>query len=81
MTTASTSAGTRHAETERPAYPPLQAVSRPTVPTAQCGYYLDRRDQTLRGWACHEDGPLRPIRVNGRLAWSVAEIKRLLGVL
>lgn len=27
-----------------------------------------------------ENGPLRPIRVHGRLAWPVAEIRRLLGV-
>jgi hypothetical protein len=27
-----------------------------------------------------EDGPIRPLRVNGRLAWPVAEIRRVLGV-
>jgi hypothetical protein len=61
-------------------FPPLEQVTRPTVPTEQAGYYLDRRPQTLRGWACHEDGPLRPLRVNGRLAWPVAGIKAVLGV-
>ena len=24
-----------------------------------------------------EDGPLRPLRINGRLAWPVAEIRRI----
>jgi hypothetical protein len=40
-----------------------------------------RRPQTLRGWACLETFPdgLRPIRVNGRLAWPVAGIRRALG--
>ncbi|CDS49416.1 hypothetical protein [Polaromonas sp. CG9_12] len=48
--------------------------------TAAAAYYLSRRPQTLRGWACLENGPLRPIRIMGRLAWNVAEIRRLLGV-
>jgi len=37
-----------------------------------------RTPQTLRKWACYEDGPLRPVRVNGRLSWTVADIRRLL---
>jgi hypothetical protein len=74
------SAGTRHAAIESHQYPPLEAVTRPTVPTEQAGYYLDRRPQTMRAWACLESGPLRPIRINGRLAWPVADIKRVLGV-
>lgn len=40
----------------------------------------NRQQQTLRGWACREDGPIRPIRVFGRLAWKTEEIKKLLGV-
>lgn len=59
-------------------FPPLELVNRPTVPTRQAAYYLNRRPQTLRGWACMECGPLRPHRVMGRLAWSVAEIKELM---
>ena len=58
----------------------LEEVNRPTVDTATAAYYLNRRPQTLRGWACHEDGPLRPLRISGRLAWRIAEIRRLLGV-
>ena len=61
-------------------FPKLEDVNRPTVETASAAFYLNRREQTLRGWACHEDGPLRPIRIHGRLAWSVFEIKRILGV-
>ena len=63
-----------------PSFPKLEHINRPTVETASAAYYLNRQQQTLRGWACHEDGPLRPVRVNGRLAWSVSEIKRVLGV-
>ena len=61
-------------------FPPLELVNRPTVPTEQAAHYLNRRPQTLRGWACAEDGPLRPMRINGRLAWPVAELRRVLGV-
>ena len=58
-------------------FPPLESVTRPAVDTAAAAHYLNRRPQTLRGWACHEDGPLRPIRINGRLAWPVAELIRV----
>lgn len=61
-------------------YPPLEEINKPSVPTEQAAYYLNRKQQTLRGWACLENGPLRPLRVHGRLAWPVAEIKRVLGV-
>ena len=61
-------------------FPPLESVTRPTVSTAAAAYYLNRRPQTLRGWACLENGPIRPRRISYRLAWSIAEIKHLLGV-
>lgn len=63
-----------------PPFPPLESVTRPTVPTEQAAYYLERRPQTLRGWACHEDGPLRPVRVNSRLHWKTADLRNLLSV-
>lgn len=60
-------------------FPPLEMVNQPNVPTEQAAYYLNRRPQTMRLWACHENGPLRPIRVHGRLAWPVTEIRRIVG--
>jgi hypothetical protein len=60
------------------AFPPLEQVTRPTVPTDAAAHYLNRKPQTLRAWACLENGALRPVRINGRLAWSVLEIKKLL---
>ena len=63
-----------------PAFAPLESVTSPTVDTAAVAYYLNRKPQTCRTWACYEDGPLRPLRVHGRLAWPVADIRRLLGV-
>lgn len=59
---------------------PLDQETRTHVSTAVMCHHMGRKEQTARGWACHEDGPLLPTRVNGRLAWPVADIRRLLGV-
>ncbi|SFL40836.1 hypothetical protein SAMN05216302_10814 [Nitrosomonas aestuarii] len=61
-------------------FPFIETVTRPTVTTAEAAYYLNRRPQTLRTWACFENGLICPIRINGRLAWPVSEIKKILGV-
>ena len=58
-------------------FPPLESVTRPTVDTATAAYYLNRRPQTLRCWAMNQH-PIRPLNINGRLAWPVAELRRLL---
>lgn len=65
-------------ETSAAYFPPLEQVTRPTVPTDAAAYYLNRQPQTCRAWACLENGPIRPIRINGRLAWLVADIRALL---
>jgi hypothetical protein len=39
---------------------------------------LNRRPQTLRKWAHTGTGPISPIRINGRLAWSSVQIAALL---
>ena len=59
---------------------PLDREPRATVDTETAAYHLSREPQTLRVWACKENGPLRPLRVHGRLAWPTAEIRRLLGM-
>ncbi|MBV5322763.1 MAG: hypothetical protein JZU60_02875 [Ilumatobacteraceae bacterium] len=66
--------------TDGPQFPPLESVTRPTVETAAAAFYLNRQPQTLRIYACHENGPLRPIRVQGRLHWKTDDLRRLLGV-
>ena len=58
-------------------FPPLESVTRPTVPTDAAAHYLNRKPQTMRTWACLENGALRPVRINGRLAWKVSEIRTL----
>lgn len=65
----------------RTVYPvPLAQETRAALPTNEAAFHLNRAEQTLRLWAMREDGPLRPVRVHGRLAWSVSDIRRLLGV-
>ena len=54
------------------------AAGRDALPTNESAHALNRKDQTLRKWACHDNGPIRPIRVNGRLMWLVKDIAALL---
>jgi hypothetical protein len=74
------SAVTRRAVSDPQKFPPIELERRPRVITEQAAHYLNRRPQTLRAWACLENGPLRPTRISGRLAWGMAEIRELLGV-
>jgi len=61
----------------------LALEQRTHVNTAAAAYYLNRRPQTLRDWhhrgAFPTDG-LRPLVLNGRLAWSIPAIKFAMGV-
>lgn len=61
-------------------FPALAEVSRgrDTLPTNQAAPAINRAPQTLRKWAALECGPIRPIRINGRLAWRVADLRALL---
>lgn len=60
--------------------PRLAEVNLPALDTATAAAYLNRQPQTLRVWACFENGPIRPIRINGRLAWPTDDVRRLLHV-
>ena len=59
---------------------PLAQETRAALPTPEAAYHLNRAQQTLRLWAMRGDGAVKPLRINGRLAWPVADIKSLLGV-
>jgi hypothetical protein len=61
------------------AFPPLEAETRTAVPTDCAAFHLGRKPQTLRAWACREDGPIFPLRIHGRLAWKVADLRKLVG--
>ncbi len=60
-----------------PVFPPIELVNRPTVSTAQAAFYLNRKPQTLRGWAMN-GRVIKPVRLNGRLAWPIEAIKAAL---
>jgi hypothetical protein len=57
----------------------LELETRTVVNTAAAAHHLNRQPQTLRAWACNEDGPIRPMRINGRLAWRVQDLRQVLG--
>lgn len=59
---------------------PLAQETRAALTTAEAAAHLNRAPQTLLSWACLDEGPIRPLRVHGRLAWPVAELRRVLGV-
>ena len=60
---------------------PLAQETREALPTREAAAHLSRAQQTLRTWAMRDgSGPLRPLRIHGRLAWPTEEIRKLLGV-
>lgn len=58
----------------------LAQEQRTHIDTARAAFYLCRKPQTLNKWAFTGKGAVQPVRINGRLAWPVAEIRRLLGL-
>jgi hypothetical protein len=54
------------------------SLLRQAVTTAVAAKALNRAPQTLRKWASRNSGPINPVRINGRLAWPLAEIAALL---
>jgi hypothetical protein len=58
----------------------LASETRAAVDTAAAAFHLNRQPQTVRAWACLENGPLRPLRMHGRLMWPTAKLRELCGV-
>ncbi len=46
--------------------------------TVDAAAFINRKPQTLRKWSCQEIGPIKPIRIFGRLAWRVSDLRALL---
>jgi len=46
--------------------------------TKEAANLLKRTPNTLRKWACLKNGPIEPIKINGRLAWKLSDIHSLL---
>jgi len=59
---------------------PLASERRAALPTAETAAHLNRQTQTLRAWASKGTGPIKPIKINGRLAWRTADVRQLLEV-
>lgn len=70
---------TKHA-TKPNRFTPLAQETRATLPTNEAAFHLNLACQTMRIYACKENGPLRPLRVNGRLHWKTEDLRRLLCV-
>lgn len=66
--------------TAKPNLTPLDQEKRTALPTGEAAQHLNRSPGTLNWWSHKGNGPITPLRVNGRLAWPVADIRRLLGV-
>ena len=58
---------------------PIDDETRQALRTFEAAFHLGRRPQTLRIWACTDTGPIRPLRVGGRLMWRVSDLRALLG--
>jgi len=56
----------------------LEDERRSLVPTDVAAHLLLRKPQTLRGWACLGNGPIKPVRLHGRLAWPMADIRKMM---
>ncbi len=47
------------------------------LPTHEAANVLNLKPQTLRKWATH-GGPIRPVKIGGRLGWRATDLERLL---
>lgn len=63
-------------------HPANHPAAHPALPevlsTEAAAAAINRAPQTLRKWACLENGPIRPIRIHGRLAWRLSDLQALL---
>ena len=66
----------------RPNPPPLAEDTREAMPTTDAARHLGRTQQTMRRWACNQNGPIQPVRMGRRthLLWRTEDIRKLLRV-
>ena len=60
--------------------PPLELQTKPLLTTEEAAYYMNRKVQTLRIWACKKSGPLTPIHMGGPLGWKTSDVRKLVGI-
>lgn len=54
-----------------------QELKRETVDTKEAAEFLNRKPQTLHRWAQLDKGPIKPIKIGGKWAWRIADLKKL----
>jgi len=47
--------------------------------TREAAQALGMHPQTLRDWSASGSGPIRPVKIGGRLGWPVEEVSQLVG--
>jgi hypothetical protein len=57
---------------------PLEKEKRKYISTDAAAYYLNNDAEILFNWAKLKKGPIRRIRAQGRLLWSVDDIREFL---
>lgn len=57
---------------------PLESIDRQFLSTKEAAYYLNRQPQTLRNWSVAGNGPIKCVRLAGRLVWPTDAIRALL---
>ncbi|WP_407081639.1 helix-turn-helix domain-containing protein [Methylomonas montana] len=50
-------------------------LDRETVTTKEAAAFLNRKVQTLHTWAWSGKGPVKPVKVGGRWAWRIDDLK------
>jgi len=56
---------------------PSQQFLTQLLDTEEAASFLRLKPQTLRRWACYDQGPIRPVKVGKRLRWRLADLERL----
>jgi len=56
----------------------LKTETRVAIPNREAAAALTLKPQTMRSWSSSGTGPIRPVRVGGRIYWRVNDLLRLL---
>ena len=56
----------------------LKTETRVAIPNREAAAALTFKPQTLRSWSSSGTGPIRSIKIGGRLYWRVTDLIRLL---
>lgn len=61
--------------------PPLELQTKPLLTTEEAAYYMNRKVQTLRIWACKKSGAANTHTYGwGPLGWKTSDVRKLVGI-